>query len=186
MNAPAILKGIVFAILASLSAGFLSSVFSLLFDTYTSNSLIILLLSTAYLLFLLKQAQSRQGRVVIITIWIGLSLGGLLLGISLMAQILLQLLTIWLLRSLYFHASILAALLDLLLIILASGAAVWTVLQTGSWMAAVWSFFLCQSLFGFIPKFSAGNKNHNSDRSNDHFEAAHRVAQEAVRKLSIN
>ncbi len=120
--------------------------------------------------------------------WFALNLGGLLLGISLIEQILLQLSIIWVARSLYFHASIVAALLDLILIIMASGAAVWAAIQTDSLITAVWSFFLCQSLFSFIPDLSrkANPKDQACTTANDHFDNAHRVAQEAVRKLSLN
>ena len=185
MKGPGILKGIAVAIIASLATGFLDRILPLLFDRFTSSSLIILTLSLGYLIFLLRQAESKRGRVVLMALWISLSLGGLLLGISLLEQVLLQLAIIWIARSLYFHASIFAAMLDLVLIVMASGAAVWTVLQTGSPMAAVWSFFLCQSLFGSIPQFSrkANSKRHDN---NDRFQSAHRIAQAAVRKLSLN
>jgi len=185
MNAPGTLKGILFAIIASLAAGFLGSILPLIFSSFTSNSLIILALSLGYLLFLLRYAEIKRGRIVVMLTWFTLNLGGLLLGISLIENILLQLTIIWLVRSLYFHASIFGAMLDLALIIMAAGAAVWTVLQTGSPMAAVWSFFLCQSLFGAIPQFSR-NENSKTHDDRDRFQSAHRIAQAAVRKLSLN
>jgi hypothetical protein len=188
MKGPGILKSILVAVIASVATGFLNSIFPLIFSSFTSNSLIILSLSLGYLLFLLKHAEIKKGRIVVMVMWLALNLGGLLLGISLVEQILLQLLIIWVARSLYFHASIVAALLDLILIVMASGAAVWAAIQTDSLITAVWSFFLCQSLFGSIPDLSrkANPQGQAYTTQNDHFESAHRVAQEAVRKLSIN
>ena len=188
MKGPGILKGIVIAIVASLAAGFLTRILPLMFSGFTSSSLIILTLSLGYLVFLLKHADTKRGRVVLMALWILLSLGGLFFGISLIGLIVLQLAIIWVLRSLYFHASIFAAVLDLILIIMAAGAGVWTVLQTGSLMAAVWSFFLCQSLFGSIPEFSnkQNPQTQTSRGKNDRFQSAHRIAQAAVRKLSLN
>ena len=185
MKGPGILKGILVAVIASLAAGLLNNIFPLIFSSFTSNSLIILTLSLGYLLFLLRYAETKRGRIVAMLTWLALNLAGLLLGISIIENILLQLAIIWVIRSLYFHASIFAALLDLALIIMASGAAAWTVLQTSSPTAAVWSFFLCQSLFGSIPQFShkANSKNHDN---RDRFQSAHRIAQAAIRKLSLN
>ena len=188
MKGPGILKGILVAVIASLATGFLNASFPLIFSSFTSNSLIILSLALGYLLFLLKHAEIKRGRIVVIVTWLALNLGGLLLGISLVEQMLLQLLIIWVARSLYFHGSIVAALLDLILIVMASGAAVWAALQTDSLITAVWSFFLCQSLFGSIPDLSRKTNPQSQAciTSNDHFENAYRVAQEAVRKLSLN
>ncbi|MCP4431103.1 MAG: hypothetical protein GY806_09015 [Gammaproteobacteria bacterium] len=188
MKGPGILKGIVFAILASLAGGLLLKVLPLILSSATSSSLATMGLSLAYLLFLQRYNDIRQGRVLIFSVWIILSLTCWLLGLSLVQQILLNIFMIWIVRSLYFHSSITAALLDLVLVIMASGAGVWAAIQTNSPMAAVWSFFLCQSLFGAIPEFSQPGKTNGPSpvATDDHFQAAHRVAQDAVRKLSTN
>lgn len=188
MKGPGILKGILVAVIASLASAFLNSIFPLIFSSFTSNSLIILMLSLGYLLYLLRYSGIKRGRIVVVLVWLALNLGGLLLGISIIALILLQFSIIWVVRSVYFHASIVAALLDLILITMASGAAVWAAIQTESLVTAVWSFFLCQSLFGSIPDLprKTGRQGQADTTQNDHFESAHRVAQEAVRKLSIN
>ena len=188
LKGPGILKGIGVAIVASCAAGFLAITLPVLFMSATSGALIVSVLSLGYLVFLLKHGQSRRGRVVVISAWFALSLGGWLIDASLVTQILLQLSLIWVVRSLYFHASVLAALLDLLLIIMALAAGIWAILQTGSLMMAVWCFFLCQSLFGAIPEFSRRNKTDedSSPAAKDRFQTAHRVAQEAVRKLSLS
>jgi len=185
MKGPGILKGILVAVIASLAAAFLNNILPFIFSSFTSNSLIILTLSLGYLLFLLRYAETKRGRIIVMLTWLALNLGGQLTGISIIELILLQLSFIWVVRSLYFHASIFAAMLDLALIVMASGAAAWTFSQTGSPPAAVWSFFLCQSLFGSIPQFShrANSKKHDN---NDRFQSAHRIAQAAVRKLSLN
>lgn len=187
MKAPGILSSIIFALLASLGAGIFGKLLPIFFSPATSSALIIAGLSLAYLIFLLRHAETRRGRVLVIALWLSLSLGGWLLGFSLIAHILLQLSLIWIVRSLYFHASILAGLLDLVLIVMAASAGVWAVIQTDSFIAAVWCFSLAQSLFVAIPEFSGRDTRHpDSAPVIDHFQSAHRVAQEAVRKLSIN
>lgn len=187
MKAPGILSSIVFALLASLGAGIFGKLLPIFFSPATSSALIIAGLSLAYLIFLLRHAETRRGRVLVIALWLSLSLGGWLLGFSLIAHIVLQLSLIWIVRSLYFHASILAGLLDLVLIVMAASAGVWAVMQTDSFIAAIWCFFLAQSLLVAIPEFSGRDTSHpDSTPVIDHFQSAHRAAQEAVRKLSIN
>ncbi len=188
MKGPGILKGIVFAVIASLASGLLLKVLPLVLSSVTSSSLTIMGLSFAYLLFLQKHNDIRRGRVLIFSVWIVLGLTSWLLGLSLVEQILLNISFIWIVRSLYFHSSLTAALLDLVLVTMSAGAGVWAALQTSSPIVAVWCFFLCQSLFGAIPEFSQRSKtdSHSPDASGGHFQAAHRVAQDAVRKLSVS
>jgi len=186
MNGPSILQGIVFAVLASLAGGIGGELLSILFSPGLSSLIIVFTLSLTYLLFLLQRSQIKQGRIVVIALWLTISFGGWLAGLSLIAEIILQLSMIWIFRSLYFHTSVFAALLDLMLVIMASAAGAWAIMQTGSFMAAVWCFFLAQSLFVAIPDITGRKKVSTTSRSDDQFQNAHRVAQEAVRKLSLN
>ncbi len=187
MKTPSIFKSIVFAILASLGAGIFGKLLPIFFSPATSSALIIAGLSLAYLIFLLRQAETRRGRVMVVALWLSLSIGGWLLDSSLITHILLQLSLIWIVRSLYFHASVLIALFDLILITMAASAGLWAVIQTDSFIAAVWCFFLAQSLFVAIPELSGRDTPlPDSIPVVDHFQSAHRVALEAVRKLSIN
>lgn len=185
MKTPGILKSIVFALFASIAAGIFATLLPIFLNPTITSTTIISGLSLAYLIFLLRQTKMRRGRVLVVLLWLSLSLGSWLLNLNLTTQILLQLSNIWIVRSLYFHASILTALLDLVLIVMSAGAGVWAVIQTDSFIAAVWCFFLAQSLFVWIAEFSQRSKPPaDANPSADHFQSAHRVAQEAVRKLS--
>ncbi len=188
MKGPGILRGIAFAILSSLGSGLLLKILPLVLNSATSNALIIMGLSLSYLIFLQKHNDIRRGRVLVFTAWITLGLANWILGSGLIEQVLLNISMIWIVRSLYFHSSLTAAFFDLLLVIVATGAGTWAALQTNSPIAAVWCFFLCQSLFGAIPEISPRNKpdSPEPDASRDHFQAAHQVAQDAVRKLSLS
>ena len=186
MKGPSILQGIGFAAIVSLASGVAGELLPILFSSAFSSLVIVLTLSLAYLFFLLKRSQSKHGRVVTIALWLALSVGGWLIGLSLIAHILLQLSMIWIVRSLYFHTSLFAALLDLILIVMASAAGVWAILQTDSFIAAVWCFFLAQSLYVAIPDINGRKKAPSAPIPDDHFQHAYHVAQEAVRKLSLN
>ena len=78
------------------------------------------------------------------------------------------------------------AALDFGLVSAGLAAGAWAMVNTGSLAAALWSFFLLQSLFSWIPslarKQDQGLQRPAGARSS--FQSAHRVAADAVRKLS--
>lgn len=182
-----ILNGIVFAIIASLSGALLLNLLPIFFTMTNSISLSITTLSLGYLIYLYRYSDIRQGKVILFVVWAMVNFSVWLFDFDLITLLGINLATIWLARSLYFHASVIAAFLDLLLIIMAGGAASWALLHTGSLLAAIWIFFLCQSLFCAIPNFSkpASEIQFGTNHAN-RFQSAHRVAEEAVRKLSLN
>lgn len=186
MKKPGILEGTGVAMLASLASGVLGALLPLLVSQATSARIVILTLALAYLIFLLKRSEERSGRIVVMVSWLIVSLSVWILDPSLLWFVLSQAGTIWIIRSLYFHSSVLPALFDLGLIAFGLTAGAWAILQTGSVVMATWCFFLTQSLFGLIPGF-AGSDHSPVDINayhQDRFQSAHRVALDAVRKLS--
>jgi hypothetical protein len=92
---------------------------------------------------------------------------------------------VWLVRSLYFHNSLVTALLDLGLVGIGLLGGAWALINTGSAAAALWTFFLLQALFSWIPVFDPKRAEVFRAAGQDpSFQAAHRVAVDAVRKLS--
>ena len=188
MKTPGILEGTGVAIIASLGAGVLGALLPILVSNATSARIVVASLALAYLLFLLKRSDERSGRFVVLVAWLVISVGVWMLDASLLWFVLSQALTIWIIRALYFHSSVLPALFDLGLVGFGLIASAWAILQTSSLVMAVWCFFLTQSLFGMIPKFRGSNDDSigiNADHQ-DRFQSAHRVALEAVRKLSTH
>ena len=175
MKTPGILEGTGVAIIASLASGVLGALLPILVSNATSVRIVIASLALAYLLFLLKRSAERSGRILMMVAWLIVTLSGWILDISLLGFVLSQATTIWIIRSLYFHSSILPTLLDLGLI----------ALQTGSVVLAIWCFFLSQSLFGLIPSFGGSRVSFTDFNTGHHdrFQSAHRVALDAVRKL---
>ena len=92
---------------------------------------------------------------------------------------------VWLIRSLYFHAGLVAALADLGLALLGLSAAVWAATQTGSLALAAWSLFLVQALFGLIPSGLARTRRTRSTGPSPTTpsNAAHRGAEAALRRI---
>jgi hypothetical protein len=137
----------------------------------------------AYLIYLLTRSRERVGRVTTVVLWLAVTAVAWFTGMSFILFVVLQLGLLWLIRSLYFYASVLSALLDLGLMVLSVITAVWALAHTGSVFLTVWAFFLLQALFVAIPRqMNAGNKQ--TKPQEDTFQRAYRSAETAVRKLS--
>ncbi len=188
MKSPGIFEGITLAIGASLGGGILAALLPIVFSEYTSARILISVLALGYLVYLLKRSDERTGRIVMVVLWLIATLASTLLDTSLFGFLLVQVGLVWMIRSLYFHTSVLPALLDLGLVCLALVASAWAILQTGSVMTAIWCFFLTQSLFVLIPGFASTHDDAScfNPVEADRFQSAHRIALDAVRKLSTH
>ena len=201
MKKPGLVDGVTVAMIISLGA----AVASLLLGGFIVYALLFELLlytaTLAYLLYLLKRSKARIGRVVVIAGWGVTSLLCWFFDVALLEQVLIQAGMIWLVRSLYFHGSLFSAALDFGLVSAGLAASAWAMVNTGSLAAALWSFFLVQALFCWLPKLAReqsraglygnglyGNRQHGAGlhgaTDSSQFQSAHRVAEDAVRKLS--
>jgi hypothetical protein len=145
--------------------------------------LVISGLAFAYGLYLLSCSQERTGRFTMLLLG---STGLIMLWLyspSLTWFVLWQVLALWLLRAIYYHAGVLPALADLGLSLLSLAAACWALAHTGSLFLSLWCFFLTQALFVFIPKRSNLQPAARSDSATE-FNRAYQTAEAAVRKLS--
>jgi hypothetical protein len=185
MKYPGIIDGVMVAVIIAVGVG----IATLALGGFTTlGELLNLVLPWAtlvYLVYLFKRSDARIGRVVAIAAWAVVSLACWLFDLHLSQQALAQAGIVWLVRSLYFHNSILAALLDLGLVGTGLLAGAWALINTGSAAAALWSFFLLQALFCWIPAFDPSrDRVGRDDAETASFQSAHRVAIDAVRKLS--
>ncbi len=186
MKAPGFIDGVIAALAISLAAAAAKLLFGHFVAAGTLFQAVLWGATLAYLVYLLKRSRARTGRIVVVSAWALATFACWLLGASLSEQVLIYAGLIWLVRSLYFHGSILAALLDLGLVAVGLAAAVWALLNTGSMAASLWSFFLVQALFRWIPDLDRA-RNGSAARAAapaSSFQSAHRVALDAVRKLS--
>ncbi|MCP4876378.1 MAG: hypothetical protein GY896_13025 [Gammaproteobacteria bacterium] len=186
MKAPGIIDGIVIAIVISLGAGAAKLVLGGFIAHSTLFSLLLCAATLIYLIYLLKRSNARIGRVVVIIGWALASLAGWFFDLLLFEQVLVQAGVIWLVRSLYFHGSMFSAALDFGLVSCGLAASAWAMVNTGSLVGALWSFFLVQALFCWIPQLTrqqAGDL-YTTRQNLSSFQCAHRVALDAVRKLT--
>jgi len=186
MKTPGIIDGVLIAVFIALGAGLANLLLGGVIGHGAVFNLLLLGATLTYLVYLLRRSSARVGRVVLVAGWGLAGLAGWLLDLTLFQQVVLQAGLIWLARSLYFHGSLLAALLDLGLVATGLLAGAWALLNTGSAAAALWTFFLLQALFIWIPAFlprQAGAPFYRRDDAS-RFQSAHRVAVDAVRKLT--
>ncbi len=147
--------------------------------------LVIPLLGLAYLLYLLNRTAERVGRVTTLTLWTAMAAITWWVAPPLPLYLMVHVGTIWLVRSLYFYAGVMPALMDLGLGALSVSAAVWAITRSGSVFLATWCFFLVQALFVAIPpavqRIAKPQQNTLADSEN--FERARRQADAALAQL---
>ncbi len=148
--------------------------------------LLVTLLAAAYVLYLLSSSKVRVGRVAIAALWLAAAAALWFASPTLALFLILHAVLIWLLRSLYFHSSVMPALLDLGLSGLGLAAGIWAALSSGSLFLGLWCFFLVQALFVGIPRSVAKAPARSGPHVDASFQRAHRNAEIALRKLSAN
>ncbi len=182
MTRPGFLEGALVALAASLAAGALFAGLSLALPRVPALRWVVALIAFGYLIYLLGRSGAKVGRVSTVLAWTLVSGLALALHLPLPVFVLLQAGMAWLVRSLYFHAGLVAALADLGLTLLGLAAGVWALSQSGSLFLAVWSLMLVQALFGLIPA-DLGRGPAAAQDPDDAFERAHRGAEAALRRL---
>ncbi len=144
---------------------------------------VIAIVSFAYVLYLIGKSGERAGRVTTVVCWLAIAFGAYIAGLPLGAYVLVHVGLIWLVRSLYYYSGVLPALADFGLGALGVVFAIWAAQRTGSAWLAFWCFFLAQSFHVLIPQSLSRRENQARERD-DTFNRAHRMAEEAIRRLS--
>ena len=185
MKRPGFLNGVFVAAALALLASIGITVLAPVFTLSLLYLFVIPCLGLSYILYLFSSSTERVGRVTTLGLWTLVAATAWILALPLTLYLVVHVSAIWLIRSLYFHSSIVPALIDLGLNVLSLASAVWAFMQSGSPFLAVWCFFLVQSLFILIPpvlnaKPRSGKHKHSQS---DNFERARRRAESAIREL---
>ena len=183
MTRPGFLEGTLVALAASLAAGALFATLSLALPAIPALRWVVALVAFGYLIYLLGRSGAKVGRVSAVLAWALVSGIALALHLPLPTFVLLHTGMAWLVRSLYFHGGLVAALADLGLILLGLAGAVWAQTQSGSLFLAVWSLMLVQALFALIPADLRRGGVAEPPDPDDAFERAHRGAEAALRRM---
>ncbi len=185
MKRPTFLHGVLVAAVLGFFGSAVVATLTPFLGLGTVVRLVIPGLALAYLLYLLGRSGERVGRITTLLLWSVLAIVTWWMSPPLPFYLLIHVGAIWLVRSLYFYAGVLPALLDLGLSTLSVSATVWAISRSGSFFLATWCFFLVQALFVAIPPAlkARANTRHAPAGDNSSFEQARRQADQALRQL---
>lgn len=185
MKRPTFFRGVLLAALMALAVSIAFTSLSPWLGFHTVARLVIPVTMFAYLAYLLRASGEPTGRMTVLVLWSALAAIAWWISPPLPMYVMIHVGALWLVRSLYFYAGFVPALIDLALSTLAVGAFIWAVAHTGSMFLATWCFFLVQASFTAIPasivrRAPDGNESING---NEGFERARRQADQALRQL---
>ncbi|MET0066243.1 MAG: hypothetical protein ABW076_07845 [Candidatus Thiodiazotropha sp.] len=186
MKRPSFSEGVGVSLIASLLGGAVFPLLTLWLAGGFALRGLITLLGLFYLLYLLRRSGRKPGRVLALTLWLLISPLCALLGVSLWGDLSIHLALLWLVRAGLFHNRLYTALLDLGLVVFGLAAALWGSSATGTLVVGLWSFFLVQALFVFIPHAAADSAGATPPEAGDceRFDRAYRAAEYALQRLS--
>jgi hypothetical protein len=185
MNGAGFFKGVAVAVVLALLGAIGYAGLATFLSGGLALRLVVVALSGAYLIYLLRAAQDRTGRIATFTGWLVITLGMALYSDGLAIALITQTVLISVVRTFYYHRSALAGLLDLGLSGFALSAALWAGSETGSLFLTAWSYFLVQALFPVIPTWSARYAaGKATEVSEDEFGRAYRTAENAIRRIA--
>lgn len=186
MKRPTFLEGVAVALAAGIVGSILFTVLTAVFSEAHTLRLLIAGVSVAYVVYLLGRSREHIGRITALTLWAVVAGATWLMDPPLMIYMLVHLGLIWIIRSLYFYASVVSALADLGLSGLGLASAVWAASQSGSLFLSIWCFFLVQAVFVAIPTCmqQKGPPIQTDRHTQDRFQDAYRCAEASVRALS--
>lgn len=184
MKSATFLEGIILALVFSLVGviGFTS--LSPVIESERAICLIIALLSLGYVVYLLNRSCERIGLLTTVVTWSIITIAAFIFIPSPLLFLTIQLGLIWIIRCLYYYASVLSALADLVLVSFSLMAAIWATDQTGSIFLSIWCCLLVNALFVFIP----ADMQQRSSRpaampvETDRFQQAYQVAESALKQ----
>ena len=185
MKTPGFWPQVGYGLLLSATGAVLYAALGGLVGSTTLLRALVVILGAAYLALLLHGLRARIGVVVTLACWLAVTLLLFAFDPRLWAWLLAQVAMVWLVRCLYRYDSLAAAIADAALSGLALATAIATARYTHSVFLTLWSFFLVQALFVFIPGARAAvAPNDGGIDPEDAFAHAHRTAENALRRLA--
>jgi len=186
MSRPSFLEGAGVALVVSVVGGGMMILLLALFPAAVLLAGIAAAIGLGYLLYLLRLARARIGKVSMLALWAAVTAVTLALDPPLVLHAVAQLAVVWIARSLFVHDGVLAALADLGLCLASLAAAAWAAHQTGSLALTLWCLMLVQAAFVAIPGPTRGTTRGAcmAPCDEDPFQRAHSTAESALRRLS--
>lgn len=179
-----VLEGLVVAVFLAIAATAGFTALDLVLRSEPACRLTILAVGFVYVVYLAVRSPIRGGKTVMVLALAALAAALIVLQASVLTVVMLGLITVWLLRSVLYHRSIMGLICDGALIAVSTVFGVWLFVLSGSLGAAAWGFLLGQSLFVLLPGKGALNRasecSEHQPVVSDQFERAFKAAEEAL------
>jgi hypothetical protein len=182
MNRPGFFHDVTVALVLSLVGSIVFAALAPATSGQFALRIVIAGVSLAYVIELLRTSGEPTGRLLTLALWVVTAAWAWWGHWSLSAYAITHVGAIWLIRSLYWHPNLLSAGADLGLSALSLAAAVWASSMSASMFLTLWSFFLVQAFVLMLP---LGGRRPDESPQTDRFQRAHRLAEAALRRLSI-
>ena len=151
MHRPTLLEGVLIALVLSLSVSPLVVFVQLAIGSLLAWKIGAMAVAYAYICYLLARSERRSGRVTLGLLALTILLASLLFNLRFPAILLLCVTLVWAMRSFAYSRSLVSAGLQGVVCVLGCGAALMVYGHSNSLALAIWSFFLVQTAFVFIP-----------------------------------
>ncbi len=186
MKRPSILSGVLFAFATALLAAPAFWALQGVFPAGFALRAVLLTVHLGYLVWLAGAARHGVGNLTLVAA--NLLIASILVFLPLAPGWLASLLVLMLAlsRSLLFHRSLAAVLLDGLLAVAGLMFASEMLARGGGLIAGLWGFFLVQALFAVLPPGNRAAGPGGSDENLDPFAHSHRQAQAALQRIIGN
>ena len=184
MKSATFTEGVLLALVSSLVGAISYTALLPVVDGELAICITIACLGLSYIIYLLKRSGERIGLLSTVVIWAVITVVLFIFIPSPLLFLTIQLGLIWIIRSLYYYASVISALADLALVSFSLMATIWATYQTESLFLSIWCCLLVNSLFVFIPV----DMEQRVDRSGpaamqvDRFQQAYQAAESALKQ----
>ena len=188
MHRPTLLEGVLIALVLSLSVSPLVVFVQLAIGSLLAWKIGAMAVAYAYICYLLARSGRRSGRVTLGLLALTVLLVSLVLHLRFPTLLLLCVALIWVIRSFAYSRSLVSAVLQGGVCVLGCGAALMMYGHSGSLALALWSFFLVQAAFVFIPaqcmRRPATPSTTTLGSAPDDFGRAYHAAEQALERLT--
>lgn len=182
MKSPGLFSGILLSVGACAMALPILTIMMPLLGWYFGFKILMVALLALYTIYLVSNSKGKAGIVLFLFLSGLLTVGAVLLPISLLVIAGLCVMVIWMARSILFQKNLMGSVCDLILCFVGLSLAWISYTATRSHIMAIWTFFLVQALFVLIPSLSPFGPSEAVVES-DSFSKAHQVAEEAFARI---
>jgi hypothetical protein len=188
MHRPTLLEGILIALVLSLSVSPLVVFVQLVTGSLLAWKIAVVAMAYTYVCYLLTRSGRRSGRVTLGLLALAMLLASLVFNLRFPTLLLLCVTLIWAMRSFAYSRSLVSAVLQGGVCVLGCGAALMMYGHSRSLALALWSFFLVQAAFVFIPAQwmhrPAAPSSATLGGAADDFGRAYHAAEQALERLT--